>query len=192
MSIIPLDQLFKVSDVIDRAFYNIPLMKYVVRKRKTLGSSETLDFEEHFKGFSKERVPQLVEAGGIILQSKEFAAIAIWFPPGKFPPRGNSSEYYDNSAVTKEKSKGIIGTEYWYLNSLARDPIRNDGVQGAVSEVVRPILKLAKDKNVGVVLEAISDHARDVYIHYGFKIVNQFELGNDSEMYSVYLMLYTG
>ncbi len=50
-------------------------------------------------------------------------------------------------------------------------------ILGAVSRVVKPYLKLAKQNRLPVVLEAVNIHSKSVYEYFGFKCYGEFLLG---------------
>ncbi|CAH2353846.1 hypothetical protein CLIB1423_13S00122 [[Candida] railenensis] len=195
-------QRSRAIGVIERAFFNVPMCRYKLRVSHKLDETGTpLDFDTHFKDSTIKRVTQLVDAGGIILQFQDFAAVAIWFPPGVKPPAGDSEgtpsyvDYYSKSTAIKKKNHEKLGNEYWYLNTIARDPditYGHEGIRssGVVGPLIRSILWQASQNNIPAVLEAISDRARDIYLHYGFEVVDTFELGQGEEIYTVYLMIH--
>lgn len=195
-------QRSRAIEVIERAFFNVPMCRYKLRVSHKLDETGTpLDFDTHFKDLTIKRINQLADAGGIILQFQDFAAVAIWFPPGVEAPAGESKgtpsyiDYYSKSTAIKKKNREKLGKEYWYLNTIARDPDLKFLYQGTRSSgVVAPLIKMilwqASQKNTPAVLEAISDRARDIYLHYGFEVIDTFELGQGEEIYTVYLMLH--
>jgi len=48
---------------------------------------------------------------------------------------------------------------------------------GAVRAVIDPYLKKAKEEGVPAFLAATNAHARDVYVHLGFKVVEEVTIG---------------
>lgn len=48
---------------------------------------------------------------------------------------------------------------------------------GAVRKLIEPFVKKGQDQGVPVYLEATSTHARDVYIHMGFRVLEEARVG---------------
>jgi hypothetical protein len=127
-------------------------------------------------------------------------------PPGMKRPLPDLStvsalirEYWEKFAVLKKKHMG--DREYWYLNLIGRDPKRNDKgelrlfldaktiisinlmfyvdiiLTGAIRALFEPYLKQAQEANVPAWLEATNTHARDVYAHFGFQVVEEVIIG---------------
>jgi hypothetical protein len=127
-------------------------------------------------------------------------------PPGMKRPLPDLStvsalirEYWEKFAVLKKKHMG--DREYWYLNLIGRDPKRNDKGElrfflgcktitsinlmfyidmifiGAIRALFEPYLKQAQEANVPAWLEATNTHARDVYAHFGFQVVEEVIIG---------------
>lgn len=48
---------------------------------------------------------------------------------------------------------------------------------GVARALIIPFLKQAKEEGVPAYLEAITDHARDVYAHFGFRVVEVVTIG---------------
>jgi hypothetical protein len=49
--------------------------------------------------------------------------------------------------------------------------------QGVAHALITPFLEKARQENVPAWLEAINDHARDVYSHFGFRVVEEVRIG---------------
>lgn len=127
-------------------------------------------------------------------------------PPGMKRPLPDLStvsalarEYWEKFGVLKKKHMG--DREYWYLNLIGRDPKRNDKgelgfslggktitsinlmfyvdmiLTGVIRALLEPYLKQAQEANVPAWLEATNTHARDVYAHFGFQVVEEVIIG---------------
>lgn len=48
---------------------------------------------------------------------------------------------------------------------------------GAIRSLIEPVVTKAREEGVPVWLEAINEHARDVYAYFGFEIVEQITIG---------------
>lgn len=51
---------------------------------------------------------------------------------------------------------------------------------GVIRAVIEPYLQKAQDADLPVWLEATNEHARDVYAHFGFKVVEEVVIGEGS------------
>lgn len=51
---------------------------------------------------------------------------------------------------------------------------------GAVRAVIDPYLQKSRADKLPVMLEAISESARDVYKHFGFKVLEEYIIGKGS------------
>lgn len=113
---------------------------------------------------------ELVEAGG-------WAGIALWVPPipkSNTPPKPSTKvfrpalgEYVAKCQAMKQKHLG--DRPHWYLNIIGRNPDNN--CHGVIRALVDPYLARARVEGVPAWLEATNEHARDVYAHLGFKVV---------------------
>jgi ribosomal protein S18 acetylase RimI-like enzyme len=57
---------------------------------------------------------------------------------------------------------------------MARDPERKD--KGAVRAVIEPFIVRAKEERMPIWLSAANTRARDVYAHFGFRVIEVFEM----------------
>jgi hypothetical protein len=55
--------------------------------------------------------------------------------------------------------------------------LSSDSLTGAVRALVSPFLDRARAEKVPVWLEATNEHAKDVYAHLGFMVVEEFRIG---------------
>lgn len=89
------------------------------------------------------------------------------------------------------KKEHLQGRDYWYLNLIGRHPERTEPGgclildswharltwSGVVRALVDPYFKKAREQGVPLYLEAITEHARDVYAHMGFRTIAEVRLG---------------
>lgn len=120
------------------------------------------------------------DGGAVLVQSHDWAAIGLWFPPGvekkPHPLVSQSegvSEYLTYFKALREEKLG--GRLHWHLNIIARDPKRTD--KGAVTTIFEPFLAEAKEKNLPIWLESTNAHAKAVYERFGFKVVGETRIG---------------
>ena len=67
--------------------------------------------------------------------------------------------------------------KFWHLSMMARDPLVQPPVKGAVRAVIEPYLRRAEEDGLPVWLEAASARARDVYAYMGFETLEQANIG---------------
>lgn len=129
---------------------------------------------------------ELVEAG-------DFSALAVWettsYRGVPFSERMRNigpvrEEWRTKVQAMKEKyigtSTSAAGVQelkpFYHLGFLARNPLQENSVKGAISAVIRPWLERAEKEGVPIWLEATYDHAVDVYKHYGFRLVETLKI----------------
>lgn len=65
-----------------------------------------------------------------------------------------------------------------HLVLLANDRSHPSAIMPAkVSDLIRPVLEMAKEKGWPVVLESTSPRSRDVYAHLGFETLEEITVG---------------
>jgi hypothetical protein len=133
------------------------------------------------------RTTRKLADGGVIIEAGNWAAAAIWDPPGSTvsgPPlteaerarRPVFASFIDDIAAAKKRHMPP-GQRYWHLSMMARDPRVQPPVKGAVRAVIEPYLRRAREEGLPVWLEASSTRARDVYAHLGFEVLECVENG---------------
>lgn len=159
----------RVGRVFAKAFNTIKFDHYISNDKTR---------EEHTTELIN-RVQDFVDIGADVVQAGDFTAVAMWVGPHlEYPaPTGEPSE---RGKELKEKMKVAVEKHlkdkpHWNLGFLGKDPDKS--VKGAVSAVVKPFLEKAKSDGVPAMLLGVDDHARDVYLHYGFKVVETLEVG---------------
>lgn len=144
--------------------------------------------EEHFAPSSYAKTRD----GAIIAEAGNFAAAALWEPPGFFqknPPMNTDGsragpsgrtidEFWAISSKIKRKCLGdqaVDEARYWHLSRIARAEGRND--TGVVSAIIKPFLEKAKQEDVPVWLESVAENAKNMYLHFGFEVVDEIRTG---------------
>jgi ribosomal protein S18 acetylase RimI-like enzyme len=75
------------------------------------------------------------------------------------------------------KARHLSGRKYWYLNVIARNP--DSDVSGVARALIQPYLEKAAEEGLPAYLEATNEHAKNVYEHMGFKVVERVLVGKD-------------
>jgi hypothetical protein len=134
------------------------------------------------------RTTRKLKDGGIIIEAGNWAAAAIWDPPGASvmgPPLTSEQRetqpifcsFVDGIAATKLKYLGP-GANYWHLSMMVRDPDVQPPVKGAVRAVIEPFMRKAEEDGLPIWIEAGSARARDVYGYLGFELLEEMRSGN--------------
>lgn len=100
-----------------------------------------------------------------------------------------SGSQVDGSDFDKEQLK------YWYICLTSRNPAVRPPVPGAVRAVIEPIVKrfIEEEDIPAVWICAAGERARDVYGYFGFRVVQEIDVGTDREGKSIksWCMIYT-
>lgn len=179
------DNADKVNDVFVSAFKNVGFMRFITKRLNGLPPDE-LDIDEKLFTF-KERIRDHSQQGAKILESENFNAVVIWYPPGveSAPntrilesglPKETIDEVYELYNESAQFKERYFSKNYWYLNTLARN-MKEKSKKGAISALIYPTLEVAKRDRSPVYVEAITSHAKDIYIHYGFKVKETIVIG---------------
>ena len=128
-----------------------------------------------------------IVSGAFIAEAGDFSACASWWPPGSHQPPKDVRGLVENerqgetlSAAFEREIENVkanqiwsrCGQDFWHLGLLARDP-RNTAVAGAVRAVLLPFINKAAVESRPIWLATTSEHARDIYLHYGWQVVAQ-------------------
>lgn len=133
------------------------------------------------------RTTRKLADGGVIIEAGDWAAAAIWDPPGAvvMGPQLRDDErqrrpvfagFQDSITAAKAKYMGE-GQKYWHLSMMVRDPTRQPPLKGAVRAVIEPYLRKAKEDGLPIWIEAGSARARDVYGYMGFELLEEIRNG---------------
>lgn len=163
--------------------------------------SPSVDHARLVAHFSPGILPAVQEHGAVMVEAGDFSAVAIWEPPNfagvPFPEKMRNGrplreEWANACKAAKEKYLGTkvrISTEsdgsqttqtqinpFYHLWILGRDP-DTPAAPGAISAVVKPFLRRAKEEGFAVWLEATTKYAMAIYEHYGFVVVEELTIG---------------
>ncbi|KIX05474.1 uncharacterized protein Z518_06346 [Rhinocladiella mackenziei CBS 650.93] len=125
------------------------------------------------------------ESGAFIAEAGDFSACASWWPPGSHQPPKDLEDFDElerqgktlwaafGREIEKIKIEQIwsrYGQEFWHLGLLGRDP-RKPAVAGAVRAVLQPFIDQAAAEGKPIWLVTTNEHARDIYLHFGWQVV---------------------
>ncbi|KAI1609316.1 hypothetical protein EDD37DRAFT_612873 [Exophiala viscosa] len=173
------EELKNFAQVIAAAFSNDALNRFIFLGRESRPDHPKLKEWEKRVQYWLPVVQSRFETGAILIQTCDWAAVALWLPPGieKPKPAANapegSVEY--RRKVDELRKKHLGDRPHWNLNLIGRAPDRQD--KGAVRGLIEAYLEKAREDNLPAWLEATNTHARDVYSHFGFKVVDDFRIG---------------
>lgn len=157
------------------------------------GSSEKV--LQTYHSIVKEYLLPGTASGAFIAEASDSAACAAWWPPGSHqPPKQRKNDDQAERERTSlmatfeqeiEKVKTELiwsryGQEYWLLGLLARDP-RKKAVPGVVTAVLQPFIDQAAAGGQPIWLSTTSEHARDIYLHFGWQMVRVVTLQGHSQ-----------
>ncbi|KAJ9606407.1 hypothetical protein H2200_009368 [Cladophialophora chaetospira] len=124
------EDLRPFAEVIAAAFSNDTLNRYLFLGRESRPDHPKLSQPELRVDFWLPHITSRFNGGGILVQNYDWAAVALWLPPGtkKPAPSGTISE---GAAEYREKVNALIkkylsDRPYWYLNLIGRSPSRQD------------------------------------------------------------------
>ncbi|KAH8700106.1 hypothetical protein BGW36DRAFT_293006 [Talaromyces proteolyticus] len=166
-----------VADVLTRSFSDSPVTAYVLHNKDSTWHAPIIPLDI-LQPKMVEWTTYKAKIGGELVEAGDYAAAAIWFPPGVDLPASSDDderlvEYRKTSG--KLKKEFLKGRQYWYLNMIGRHPERSD--PGVIRALFEPYIERAHEQKVPIWLEAVSDHSRQVYEHFGFKTVATFRIG---------------
>ncbi|ETI22858.1 hypothetical protein G647_06935 [Cladophialophora carrionii CBS 160.54] len=124
---------------------------------------------------SKARPPALLsEWRGRVKQAK---AKYLAKPSPRTPSSTDEDSNSDsNSNASQPDPDSVQLRPFYHLSFLARNPSVGR-VPGSINAVITPFLERAKAENVPAWLEATSLQAVNVYLHFGFRIVETITVG---------------
>ncbi|OCT54501.1 hypothetical protein CLCR_00919 [Cladophialophora carrionii] len=169
----------RFAQVICAAFSNDALNRYLFLGRESRPDHPKLTQHDLRVEFWIPLITDRYRNGGILVQTYDFAAVALWLPPGtkKPVPSGavseGAAEYREKFDALKKKYMG--DRPYWYLNLIGRSPSGQE--KGAIRGLIEPFVQKARDQNVPVWLEATNPHAKGVYAHFGFQVAEEVRIG---------------
>jgi len=186
----------RLAEISSRAVLFDPF-NILLEQDKT-GSSTPTTVEGIYKG-SMIRIERKVGLGSIILEADNFAAVACWEPPSAIGPDYPETQLDEMAKERPIYSKFIRdyqavilgcfgeGQKYWSLSLLARDPDRVS--KGAIRAVLEPYIERAKSERLPIWLIAGNEHARDVYAHFGFRVLKVLFSGPESKSVLTWCMV---
>ncbi|CZR67880.1 uncharacterized protein PAC_17779 [Phialocephala subalpina] len=172
----------RIAHVIADAFAGDALNRAAVLSLDSLPNDAEIPRERRIKHFLPS-IKTRVGLGAHLVEAGDWAAVALWVPPDvKLPPPDLSTlpaplvEYKQKYTAAKKRHLG--DRSHWYLNLLGRHPERQE--PGAIRALFDPCLLQARKAGLPAWVEATNAHARDVYVHFGFKVVEVVVIGKGS------------
>ena len=125
-------------------------------------------------------------SGAFIAEAGDFSACASWWPPGSHQPPKDVKDLdglerqegtllvafeREIQKVKTELISSRYGQEFWHLALLGRDPRKKPALRGAVRAVLQPFIDQAAAEGKPIWLTTTSEHARDIYLHFGWQVV---------------------
>ncbi|SMN20017.1 similar to Saccharomyces cerevisiae YDR391C Putative protein of unknown function, possibly involved in zinc homeostasis [Maudiozyma saulgeensis] len=204
MDVCQIGDFDKSCAALQNAFRGEPSYWYLACKLQDKPLSLGINNSEAIDTLTYNFLKHYYDHGAQIMQSGNYTTIAIWTTPSLSVPMNRTSDesfnkiFFDNSLKVKET---VIpkGMKYYYLFMIGKDP--ESHMKGTVRAMFELYIDKANTENCALVLEAISEHARDVYAHFGFVNYNTFQYGigevnslgqldSHGEGHTGYLMVY--
>ncbi|KAI1076402.1 hypothetical protein F5B20DRAFT_572851 [Whalleya microplaca] len=186
-----------LARAVSRALYPLTVLFETEALPRGQPSDKPLDpqsLERIVYASALKRLAAKIPRGAFVAEAGGFAAVACWEPmrvsTGTDGDGGRDRGKEQrplftawSAAIARLKAEHLYprapGGRYWQLSLMARDPDAAY-VAGAVRAVLVPFMRDFASKDNGPVpvwLEAGSPRARDVYAHYGFRVVGVVEVG---------------
>ncbi|CCH58272.1 hypothetical protein TBLA_0A04790 [Henningerozyma blattae CBS 6284] len=149
----------KSSDYLFKKFFNVPITEKCSRER--------IDAMIHYYTAMNH------DLGAHITEVNNFDGAAIWTAPGQHLPAKPTNDpqfndqFFTQTAICK---KNVLpeGMDYYYLFMIGKD-LSHPEIRGSARAILTDLTRRADEDNCAVILECISDHAKGVYEHFGFK-----------------------
>ena len=204
MSVARIEDFERACTALQNAFRDEPSYWYLACKLQDQPLSLAVGSPQNIDDLTRNFFTYYYDNGAHIMQSGNYTTTAIWVHPEVHVPVKRTSDesfnkiFFDNSLAVKQK---VIpdGMKYYYLFMIGKDP--ESDVTGSVRSMFEHYIDIANKDKAALVLEAISEHARDVYAHFGFVNYNTFHYGigevdtkgqldNEGNGHTGYLMVY--
>ena len=199
------DDFEKAANCLSNAFLNSPSNDYLMKKFMNIPLSENC---------SKKRIKSILEYfcafyhdnGAEIAEVEDFNTVSVYTTPKKHVEQWMTNDEVFNQIFFHDLhdlyDKYIPkGMGYYYLFIIGRDLLDVTKGKGNVRAIFESYRKRADEDNACIVLEAISEEAKQVYEYFGFKTYSKFnygknevngkgELDPNGEGFDAYLMIY--
>ncbi|KAG0668668.1 hypothetical protein C6P45_004510 [Maudiozyma exigua] len=200
----PVKDIERACKTLLAAFHDSSSNDYLNCKFQGVPLDVPLRSHEEADKLTRNTIMFYYENGADFVQVGDYTTTAIWTTPNKHIPVDRTSDetfnkvFLDDSQAVKQR---VIpkGMDYYYLFMIGRDP--ESSLKGTVRTMFDHYIEIANRENRALVLEAINEHARDVYAHFGFVNYNTFHYGvgevdakgqldPNGEGHTGYLMIY--
>lgn len=174
-------------EIIAETFRDDPFQRYALIEELQAEGVRDISYELNKAVFS-DVIPGMVQDGARSLTTVELSGVAsVWVvqavtptftPIPHFPYAVNEINGLAHQARRKHVPKGC--KEMLHLILLGNDrshPSHDPSRNSKVSDVIRPVLQMAKEMKWPVVLEATTEKSRDVYLHLGLEILEEITVG---------------
>ncbi|EMD97743.1 hypothetical protein COCHEDRAFT_1125574 [Bipolaris maydis C5] len=179
----PLDH---AVDIIGETFKDDPFQRYVLVEDLAKRGETELSYEYNREIFA-EVIPGMVAGGARCITVAGSGISSVWRLEA-ITDEPIISPHYPAAVIelnlvahrTKKQHLPPSATHMLHLSLLGnyREHPSNDKSRNhKVSDVMRPVLKMAKEKGWPVVLEATSEKGRDVYKHFGMEVLAEHTFG---------------
>lgn len=183
----------EAADVLARAFHNDPVFTWFLPVEDTRNRRSRRYFETELRHESLRR-------GGVEVarDSGRIAGVAVWFPPGTFPPGtlfgtevdalpGYVRAFGRRISVSARYMSVAVRTHpheqrHWYLALIGVEPSRQG--QGVGGALLRSRLERCDKQGVAAYLEASNPEDVPLYEHFGFQVTGALDLAEGAPVVS--------
>ena len=204
MSVQRIDSIDRAVETLLKAFHKCPSNNFLNSKFCDVPLEAPQEDPELADELTKGVIMYYYNHDAEIVQAGDYDAVAIWTVPGKPVPVDRTKDakfneiFIDQSQRMKEQ---VIpkGMPYYYLFMIGKD--LKSGKRGAVRAIFEKYIARAEAEGAALVLEAIAEHAREVYEYFGFRTYLTMNYGRgevdsegnvdpNGEGHKAYLMIY--
>ncbi|KAF5858057.1 hypothetical protein ETB97_004926 [Aspergillus alliaceus] len=169
----------RAANIISEAFAHDALNRAMIITSYSLSNEVGVSVERRTYHFLSS-IRRKVRDGGLLVEAGNWAAVALWIPPCVQTPVLERSilsplvkEYLDKFSDARKRH--LKDQEFWFLDLLGRHPERRE--PGVIRALLEPYMQRAREAGLPSWLEANTEHARDIYIHFGFRVVEEIAIG---------------
>lgn len=181
--LVPSSQLERAAEVLARAFYDDPVVRFIFPDERGRTPWLRMMFEVQVR---------LGHIYGKVYTTEDFAGVAVWLTPenvelspwqyirahgltfGFNTPLGVLKRSLRFLGYTQELHRQCITAKHWYLPYLGVEP-RQQG-KGIGSRLLKPVLEQADESGLPCFLETANERTIRLYERHGFVVVREGDI----------------
>lgn len=175
------NDILSVADALHSSFKASASFSYFLKKIFNIELDE--NFSDHRnKAIMYYYSSMYSDLGGEVIECDDFNAVALVSPPGVHIDFSETKDTRFNKVWYEDYDshlESFIGENpFYYINLVGRN-FNKEKKKGTVTKIFKHYMKMSDLKGCPIVLEAISEEAKNIYEHYGFKTVHSFSYGQN-------------